>query len=623
MLGTDSESPAESSIPETPTALDPTAAALAAEAAKNNSELAHEASAYFRKQSHLVEIQTEHLHEQRAVNLQLLKLKRFDERLRVALRLFVILVATAVGIGALILVRNAMADHGLMVEAFSVPPDLAQQGITGRVVAAEFIDQISLLQSKTHTSRPLATFRNNWGDDIKVEIPETGVSIAELSRLLHEHLGSATRIEGEVTHTQTGLSIVARLPEVAALRVSGAPGELDTLVQRIAEQAFASTQPYRYGIYLFNLGRRSEALAVFRDLAERGPSEERPWGYVGVGLASAELSGYEEALAAWRESLRLDPNQAISSTNLAEVARGVGLDEEALAESKRYQSLSSGALAQHFTAPALAWGNLLMKYLQASELGDHQAGIRFARSMVTDTVFNAGADKSYGAFAREELALNHDVAGGDDKVSDAEATAGLVDDSDYYVVIPNVLAAFERGDMATVETLCTELARALEKPGTPVTFQQQIQRRIYPVLAEALAHMGRYGEADALAAQIPNNAYDGWRARAHVATLRGDFEAGEKALAEAVRQAPSIPRAFSDWGDLLAAKGDLAGALIKYAEANRLGPHFADPLKGWGNVLMKQGKIGGALAKYNEALKYAPNWKELKDAREKALKMKT
>jgi hypothetical protein len=57
ILGADTEAPAESSVPETQ--LDPTAAALAAEAAKSDPELAQEASAYFRKQSHLVEVQTE------------------------------------------------------------------------------------------------------------------------------------------------------------------------------------------------------------------------------------------------------------------------------------------------------------------------------------------------------------------------------------------------------------------------------------------------------------------------------------------------------------------------------------------------------------------------------------
>jgi hypothetical protein len=113
LLGTDGESAAEGSIAETPTFLDPTAAALAAEAFKSNPDLAEKASAYFVKQSRLVEIQTEHLHEQREVSLQLLKLKRFDERLRVALRLFVILLATAVGIGALLMMRDAITDHGL------------------------------------------------------------------------------------------------------------------------------------------------------------------------------------------------------------------------------------------------------------------------------------------------------------------------------------------------------------------------------------------------------------------------------------------------------------------------------------------------------------------------------
>jgi hypothetical protein len=56
ILGAGGESPAEGSTPETQTPLDPTAAALAAEVAKNNPELAQEASAYFRKQRDLVEV---------------------------------------------------------------------------------------------------------------------------------------------------------------------------------------------------------------------------------------------------------------------------------------------------------------------------------------------------------------------------------------------------------------------------------------------------------------------------------------------------------------------------------------------------------------------------------------
>jgi hypothetical protein len=77
ILGAEPEAPVEGSVPET--GLDPTAAAIAAKAAETDPELAKKAGAYFDKQSHLVEVQTEHLHEQRAVNLTLLKLKRFRE----------------------------------------------------------------------------------------------------------------------------------------------------------------------------------------------------------------------------------------------------------------------------------------------------------------------------------------------------------------------------------------------------------------------------------------------------------------------------------------------------------------------------------------------------------------
>ena len=62
---------------------------------------------------------------------------------------------------------------------------------------------------------------------------------------------------------------------------------------------------------------------------------------------------------------------------------------------------------------------------------------------------------------------------------------------------------------------------------------------------------------------------------------------------------------------------------MKLSDAHKRGPHWADPLKAWGDVLAKQGNAKDALVKYDEALKYAPNWKQLKEARESAAKLKT
>lgn len=178
----------------------------------------------------------------------------------------------------------------------------------------------------------------------------------------------------------------------------------------------------------------------------------------------------------------------------------------------------------------------------------------------------------------------------------------------------------ERGDWQAV-IVDAERARGV-LDGLSETYRELIPISVYPLLAEAYARVGRNADADALLAAIPTDVYDGYLAKGRVAILRRDYASAETALAEAVREGPSIPRAYFEWGDLLAEKGDLAAALVKYAEADRLGPHWADPLKAWGDVLAKQGRIKEALAKYDQALKYAPNWKQLQVAREATVKQR-
>jgi len=175
----------ESSAAETP--LDPTAAALAAEEAKRNPELAQEASAYFRRQSQLVEaqrqlvnIQTEHLHEQRAVNLSLLRLKRFGERLRVGLQVFVILVATVIGIFGAVLIHDGLTSRSVVIEHFEAPHALAERGLTGAVIAGGLLDQLTRIQAATRSSTQRAKLTNAWERPFRIAFPEAGLSFGGL-----------------------------------------------------------------------------------------------------------------------------------------------------------------------------------------------------------------------------------------------------------------------------------------------------------------------------------------------------------------------------------------------------------------------------------------------------------
>jgi len=82
-------------------------------------------------------------------------------------------------------------------------------------------------------------------------------------------------------------------------------------------------------------------------------------------------------------------------------------------------------------------------------------------------------------------------------------------------------------------------------------------------------------------------------------------------FARAAHDAPSIPFAYTDWGQALLARGKPDAAIAQFKIANQKGPLFADALEGWGEALMAKNQSHLALAKFAQADKYAPNWGRL------------
>ena len=85
------------------------------------------------------------------------------------------------------------------------------------------------MQDITYSSRPPQSYENNWGDNLKVEIPETGISIGELQQFLKDWLGHDTHITGEVWRTQSGIAVTAREGTEAGATFTGPESDLDGL----------------------------------------------------------------------------------------------------------------------------------------------------------------------------------------------------------------------------------------------------------------------------------------------------------------------------------------------------------------------------------------------------------
>jgi hypothetical protein len=81
-----------------------------------------------------------------------------------------------------IMINDAVTSRQVVVEPFAVPPSLAPHGLTGKVVAGAVLDELSRLQSATRSNAVARGLSGAWTSDIKLEVPEMGLSVSEISR---------------------------------------------------------------------------------------------------------------------------------------------------------------------------------------------------------------------------------------------------------------------------------------------------------------------------------------------------------------------------------------------------------------------------------------------------------
>lgn len=606
------------------------AAAVAARLSAGDPEVARDTSAFLKQQAQLLATQNKHLEEEHPARMQYLRgqarevdIRRFALRLRLALQIFLLLVVTVIGIGTLIMLRDAITDHGLVVEAFSVPPDMAKDGLTGEVVATRFLDKLQAMQAATQSDRPSDSYQYNWGSDIKVEIPETGLELNAVSKYVRDRFGHANRITGELIRTGSGIAVTARFGAVPPTTFVGAESDFDELAGKAAEAVYHTSQPYRFAQYLQDHARYDEALSVITELATHGSRSERGWADIEWGwldmIAYGDLEGgRQHCLQGLSYAGELTESAEIC---LIETEVWSGHDEKALEYSRplaiNAQIRTSGTTDEFFE------GNRIISVAWLETLtGDIQESVK-DWTLAEGKPFWLGTDKLAAALVANAYAINHDPqsarAVARTLSPDVDTSALALDAINGFYPLPTYWIAAAGGDWpaAAADARASDAWLAANESKNRLLTSLRVVW-IQPLEALAMAHAGDIAAAEKLIASTPLDCYLCVRVRGQIATLKQDWAAAERWFAEATRQAPSLPFAFSEWGDMRLAKGDLDGAITHFETAHRKTRQFADALKGWGDALARLGRAKAARAKYDEALKYAPNWAALKAARNAA-----
>jgi len=411
------------------------------------------------------------------------------------------------------------------------------------------------------------------------------------------------------------------LSRCATHHLTGQESEFDELAGKAAEAVYRTSQPYRFAQFLSGQNRNAEAFSVISDLAINGPQNERGWAYIEWGMLDLNANGDLES--ARKHCLRgLAYSGAL--TNSAEICLvgaevWSGHDEKEL-EYSRPLEISAQTHTPGVTQEFFENTKILSAAWLETLTGDNQKSAQdwTLAEAAPDYLGSAALSPALAATA---YAVNHDP----DSARRIVETLKPNDDPSFLkldaIIAFNALPAYWIAASTRDWPAALADARACDEWLDVHTPSNKLFGRlravwIQPLEALAMAKVGDVAGAETLVSATPLDCYLCVRVRGQIAAIQQDWATAERWFAEAARQAPSLPFAFSEWGEMRLAKGDIGGAIARFETAHQESPHFADALKGWGDALARRGQTKTALAKYKEALKYAPNWKELKKARE-------
>jgi tetratricopeptide (TPR) repeat protein len=489
-----------------------------------------------------------------------------------------------------------------IVEPFDAPPAFAASGVTGKVVASGLLDKLRELQNSTRADAVRRNLSSTWDGEIKMEVPEVGVSFGELSRILKARFGHDLHIGGDLVQMEGGaIALTVRGDDIASRTFTGAATNLAKLTTDAAEYIYSQSEPVLWAYYLINQGRDVAALEFCRGAISGADKSDRPYLLNTWGSATRNLGDLKESLELTRAALKLKPDYWIAYNNIQVTYAAMGDEEDAWRAAEEMRRVAGGrpgrAPEDNYLVSDTLTGNFREMHDALVADADAHGGIgtRLAggnQLLIADSEIDLH-DPSAAAVTLQTVKP--------DATNKSSAVIVHLERARLAMELGHVLKATE--EMEAFAAGFIDPAIVNDNAGDACFIAPVEEAAGHPKMADAvLKSAGTF--------------VDCYRFLGDILDHRGDWEGAQKAYVAAVTLAPDLPAGYFSWGAALAKHGDMAGAEAKLKDANQRGPHWADPLKVWGDVLVKQGKAKEALGKYDEALKYAPNWKQLKEARE-------
>jgi hypothetical protein len=107
------------------------------------------------------------------------------------------------------MIHDVVNARSVVIDSFDIAPNVSDQVPNGRIVAAGLLDVLTRIQASTRSSAEHRNLSNAWTSDIALEVPETGISIGELERMLKARLGHDQHSADTESHSGIGTMATA------------------------------------------------------------------------------------------------------------------------------------------------------------------------------------------------------------------------------------------------------------------------------------------------------------------------------------------------------------------------------------------------------------------------------
>jgi tetratricopeptide (TPR) repeat protein len=588
----------------------PDASALALLAAAN----CEEARILLRKQARLVDLQIADLEREDRVRHWSLRVHHINDLLKLAFGIGAVCVALMITVALGAMMWNAHEATGLVIQPIKAPPDFAERGLDGTVLAQRLLDKLNgmVRQADKWSFRSADSIGGNWGDDSKVEIPETGISVFELQRFLRRSLGHETIMSGELYRTASGIALTVRVGADSGATFKGREQDIDALLTRAAEALLLQTQPYRYVFLLYAQGRPAPVIApIARILADSATGPERIWLRSAYAEQLSFAGRFRDANTVEAQTIVEAPDFPSGPFDMAPSQWVVGHLQAAYDNASVARRIIRRGAPADFRPDVTPFFETNIGSFADDIVGAYRDAIIDDKAQLQTVGFDI--EISGPLALANDYALDHDLAAARAVLTQHHLLSdGTLLSAEYVITtgpdLPNFHLHADLGDWAGAIEALGEADRAALARGNMNDLRHTF---VWPWLAYSWARVGRLEAARDLIARTPHDCTLCLEMRGRIAATGHDWRGAAYWFNRAISDAPSLPFAETDWGEMLLRAGKFDDAIAKFEIAQTKSPHFADPLELSGEALMQENRSDLALAKFEEANKYASHWGRL------------